>query len=670
MLILILWGMSTYYVPAQAQKVGRERIIVTYCYNFIKSTEWPQSENLSVYEVFVVTQDSVLRNEFKKLAQAKLSEGRSLKMHFFFNFSDINSKAKPHLLFASQEIKASPSELTPYLKNGLTLVITDEQRDSRYTMINLEQGANNRLIFTLNNANIQANGLSIDPQLILLGGKEEDLASLYKESQQTLSVVQSKADSIASASQELYKQIFALKTQISANSSLLTEQDARIKQQQGELTYQKETLDAQSQYLKDLEGLLEEKSMVLGDKEQEIARKESILQHIQDTLSLTDAQIKKQYALIDSLNANIELKNRVLDEQNYVIASKNRILLGLIALSFLFLLSTYMLYNWNKQKKRINQILVQSKQDLERANLIEKQINEQLQYSQNRLNESLEELLMQKEEIEAQRDLVSKQNAQLSEAQQEIEEKNREIRNHNRKLEKEVEKRTVELVQYNQQLEQFAFLSAHNLRAPVARLIGLGKLFELSNTEDEMDEIRQKMLITAHDIDRVIRELASVLEIKRNVTNTFSRVNLEDELRSVITTMSDQIGKSKTQITWDFSEADTIYAIRPYLQTILHNLISNSIKFRRPEVPNEIKIYTSTGKKSVRLHISDNGLGIDLPQFEKKLFRLYERFHLHVEGKGLGLYITKTQLEAMGGKIHVISEPNKGTTVTAWFRKM
>jgi signal transduction histidine kinase len=71
----------------------------------------------------------------------------------------------------------------------------------------------------------------------------------------------------------------------------------------------------------------------------------------------------------------------------------------------------------------------------------------------------------------------------------------------------------------------------------------------------------------------------------------------------------------------------------------------------------------------VKLEISDNGLGIDLQRFKQDLFKLYKRFHTHVEGKGLGLYLVKSQLQALGGKLEVKSKVGEGTTFFVFFKK-
>jgi signal transduction histidine kinase len=96
--------------------------------------------------------------------------------------------------------------------------------------------------------------------------------------------------------------------------------------------------------------------------------------------------------------------------------------------------------------------------------------------------------------------------------------------------------------------------------------------------------------------------------------------------------------------------------------------VSNAIKYRRPGVPLQIQIEATWKDEFARFTIRDNGLGIDLNASGKKLFTLYSRFHDGVEGKGLGLFMVRTQLHAMGGKVDVESEPGIGTVFSIYIK--
>jgi ligand-binding sensor domain-containing protein/signal transduction histidine kinase len=296
--------------------------------------------------------------------------------------------------------------------------------------------------------------------------------------------------------------------------------------------------------------------------------------------------------------------------------------------------------------------------------------NETLTRQREELAVRNEELMQSEEEISAQRDLVSEQNQQLQTAREIIEKQNNDILRRNESLEAEVSERTKELVEYNQQLEQFAFISAHNLRAPVARILGLGQIIEYSrNNPAEEKLIIEKLVFTAKELDRVVKDLNTVLEIRNKNAAVITEINLEEELKSIRITLEKEIQETQTHIIPDFSQINVIHTIKPYLDSILTNLISNAIKYRHPDRFPVIHIKSEIIDNFICLTVQDNGLGLDLNIYKEKLFILYSRFHTHVEGKGMGLYLVKTQVASLGGKIEVASEPGNGITFKIYLKK-
>jgi signal transduction histidine kinase len=270
---------------------------------------------------------------------------------------------------------------------------------------------------------------------------------------------------------------------------------------------------------------------------------------------------------------------------------------------------------------------------------------------------------------------LSLQNKQLHEAQQTIKEQSEKIQSLNDHLKIEVDNRTQELqktnqelIEHNNQLEQFAFIAAHNLRAPLTRVLGLANLIQMGETEEDKQTALDKLISSTHDMDQVVKDLNAILNIKRH-TGNFSEVDLNESLTRTKRILEKEIEDTGTKIINNFSEADKVYAIAPYVESILYNLISNAIKYRDPERTPYIAIKTTHEKEFVCLAVMDNGLGIDLRKYKQNIFSLYKRFHLHVEGKGLGLYLVKTQIEALGGRVEVRSEPNEGTTFHVYFKR-
>ncbi|NOS91560.1 MAG: hypothetical protein HOP30_06535, partial [Cyclobacteriaceae bacterium] len=308
--------------------------------------------------------------------------------------------------------------------------------------------------------------------------------------------------------------------------------------------------------------------------------------------------------------------------------------------------------------------------DQQQNKLIEKieTQNTKLKLSQEEIEAQNEELTQSQEELSSKRNLVESQNLALIEAGKIIEQKNQELVNKNDELEIEIEKRTKELVEYTQQLEQFAFISSHNLRAPIARILGLGNLLEISHDPEDEAQIKKNLIVSAQELDRVVKDLNTILEIKNSNHQIAHTVRFEEELKLLLVGLEKDLNDSNTSLTFDFSEAPLIKTIRPYLDSILINLISNAIKYRDFERRPEIKIKTSQVGEFICLSVSDNGIGLNLKLVQKKIFTIYSRFHTHVEGKGLGLYLVKAQAEALGGKVEVESKEGEGTIFTVFLK--
>jgi ligand-binding sensor domain-containing protein/signal transduction histidine kinase len=322
-----------------------------------------------------------------------------------------------------------------------------------------------------------------------------------------------------------------------------------------------------------------------------------------------------------------------------------------------------------RQNKQLEKSVLERTRELKIANEEISEINkelvvreEEIQSQNDELYSRNNELVRRQEEIATQRDLLADQNQQLQEARTIIEA-------HNQTLDQEVKERTQELVDYNQQLEQFAFIAAHNLRAPVARILGLGQILELAKDNPQEEKlIVDKLIFTTEELDRVVKDINTVLVIRKNTVLTISEINLTEELQLIEDNLKNEIADTQAEIRADFTQVNMIHSVKPYLDSILLNLISNAIKYRQPGKNPCIQIRTETQNGYVCLSIKDNGLGIDLQHHQKQLFNLYKRFHAHVEGKGMGLYLVKTQVMALGGKIEVESQVNVGTTFKVFLK--
>lgn len=225
----------------------------------------------------------------------------------------------------------------------------------------------------------------------------------------------------------------------------------------------------------------------------------------------------------------------------------------------------------------------------------------------------------------------------------------------------EREQMLLQLEKQKNQLEEFAQIISHNLRAPISNLLMLNDLInESPKAEDKIRYIeKQKKVID--NLHGTFDELVDAAHVKMNFYIEKEVVNMEERLLKSIDLLKGEILNSQAAITYDFSEAKSIFYPVKYLDSIFVNLLSNAIKFRSPERIPEIKIKSRKDKDWTFIEIVDNGLGIDLDKHRDSLFRLHKTFHNHPNAKGFGLFITKTQVEALGGNIRVESLVGKGS---------
>ena len=224
-----------------------------------------------------------------------------------------------------------------------------------------------------------------------------------------------------------------------------------------------------------------------------------------------------------------------------------------------------------------------------------------------------------------------------------------------------------QLQQKNQQLLNFAHITSHNLRSPVSNLNSLLWLYKESQTEEERAILFEKFETVIHNLSATLNELVDALKIQEDTGRKRESLLFEDIFKKVRDSMIGKIMETEAVVSYNFTKAPAIEYPRLYLESILQNLLSNSLKYRSPQRTPVIFAETLFENGMLILRFKDNGLGIDLNRHSDKLFGLNKTFHRHEEAKGVGLFITKTQVEAMGGSITLESEVNKGSTFIVYF---
>lgn len=240
---------------------------------------------------------------------------------------------------------------------------------------------------------------------------------------------------------------------------------------------------------------------------------------------------------------------------------------------------------------------------------------------------------------------------------------------------KKSERETVTLLENlqakNKDLRQFAHIVSHNLRAPIAKILGLTALFDCELEDKEFNRgILENVIKEAVSLDSVVKDMNTIITSRDSGTEIRERIVFKNELKLITKILEKEIRESDASITTDLTEPIDIVTVKSYFYSILYNLVSNAIKYRSHKTPLRIHIQTRQDDKFVYLLVKDNGSGIDLERNKEKIFGLYKRFHNgDIPGKGIGLNLVKTQTESLGGHVEVESKLNCGTTFKIFLPK-
>ena len=216
-------------------------------------------------------------------------------------------------------------------------------------------------------------------------------------------------------------------------------------------------------------------------------------------------------------------------------------------------------------------------------------------------------------------------------------------------------------IEQNQRLKDFSYITSHNFRSSVANLMGLLTILEEDRGNDEFFSMMKE---TALKLNLAIDSINDLLNFEKDLNELEKKDCDLNQIVSDIIVLNKKTSHDKN-INFEVNIPDklSVKVLPAYLQSVLLNLITNAMKYGVTPEKRCIYIEAKKERELVLLTIRDEGVGIDMERYGEKLFRLGSRFHADMDsGHGMGLYITKQQVEAIGGKIEVESEVNKGTT--------
>ena len=227
---------------------------------------------------------------------------------------------------------------------------------------------------------------------------------------------------------------------------------------------------------------------------------------------------------------------------------------------------------------------------------------------------------------------------------------------------KTLEAIAVKLQEQNRQLDEFAHVISHNMRSPVNNIQALIGLLDENSAISDYKLIFDKLRNVSKNLSDTMKDLMDTIKVRTNINIDRVELRFKDVLDKVVQSLEGDLIMAEASVTFDFNEAPLVTYPKAYLESIFQNLLSNALKYHSPERKPVIHFTTKAVDGSVELRVSDNGLGIDLVKVGDKLFGLHRTFHEHSEARGVGLFLTRTQVQAMGGSIRAESTVGQGTT--------
>lgn len=222
----------------------------------------------------------------------------------------------------------------------------------------------------------------------------------------------------------------------------------------------------------------------------------------------------------------------------------------------------------------------------------------------------------------------------------------------------------------NERLKNFAHIVSHNLNSHSANLTMLVDFLFTDHPEMKNSEIGPLLNMAANNLKNTIEHLTEVVSITNTTAENLVDISLTNCVKETLEGLRTFAFEQKTKLYNKVQDPFIIKGVRAYVDSIILNFLNNAIKYGDPEKKNRsVTITAKSGKKYIILTIEDNGLGIDLNANGNKLFGMYKTFHQNKNSRGLGLFISKTQLESIGGKVTVESEVGVGTTFKLYFKK-
>jgi diguanylate cyclase len=214
----------------------------------------------------------------------------------------------------------------------------------------------------------------------------------------------------------------------------------------------------------------------------------------------------------------------------------------------------------------------------------------------------------------------------------------------------------------NKRLQNFAYIVSHNIRSHAANISSLVELLDTTSAPEDQEQFKSMLKKSSLQLDETIMHLNDVISLNNELSTSYVSIDVLKTVNRVLGPLRQKMKHNQAQLDLNIPENSRVFAVPAYFESILFNLISNAIKYHKPGDPPQIEVSWESKTDHQLLKVRDRGLGIDLDRYGDRLFNMYQTFHRVKDAKGIGLFLTRNQVEAMGGEIGVKSKPNEGAT--------
>ena len=605
---------SNILFPIKAQQnVSSEQFKTAFIFHLLDKVTWQNESQISRFEIAVLGEDDRLVSQINRVGQQRKIKGKSIKAQLV---NQLDQLPKFHIVFIPDPPPLSLGQVTRITTRTNTLIVTEETEDKKNTMVNLLRTDSGSYTFEINKSNIVFEYLQINPDILLIGGSEMDVAELFKESSDELTELKNELKSQQEAlkksraqlarSEQQYKAALKeserikedmrlLAKELEEKTKLIEAKNISIREKEGELLAIQNELQSASDRLNTNNALLGERLNTIKSKEQDISKLTDAINNNLNILKSQKDSIAEQQRIMDEQMKTLEAQGSQIEQQQWWLE------ISAVVLA-VFVLLLMMIVYFNSERKKAN------------LKLIEK-------------NDALSEV--QKEL------LVARDQAQAA----------------------------------NEAKSSFLANMSHEIRTPMNAIIGMLHLTQQTQLSEKQNNYVTKIDNAANSLLEIIND---ILDFSKVEAGELKMEKIDFSLSKVLVDLANLTGMKIQQkgleLVYDVSPdiPEVLVGDPLRLSQILINLTNNAMKFtEKGEVRVKIEVIGTIGDQvHLKISVVDTGIGMS-GEVANRLFKPFSQADSSTTrkfgGTGLGLAICKRLIQQMGGDISVSSQPKKGS---------